>query len=400
MVLSDGFQDILIETASTLAGYDRRHFMARVVSEYGRGGQRWAERELGWNRVTVRKGLRELNGGFCYLDNFNARGRLPVEVRLPNLLLDIQDIVDSQSQTDPSFKTNRLYTRVSAAEVRQQLIIQKGYTNEELPTEETIRVKLNELGYNLKTVQKTKPKKKIPETDAIFSQLNKLHSNAQEDETVLRISMDAKAVVKIGPFSRGGKSRVEVKACDHDFGKEKLTPFTIFVPNSNIFYLYFTKKVTSDFIVDCLADFWSKEKSNFPLVTTLLINQDNGPENNSRRTQFMKRIADFSDDFQITVQLAYYPPYHSKYNPAERIWAALENKWNGSLLDSTETVLKFAQNMTWNSHHPQLVKLITKVYQNGVKLTKKQMKKLETRFQRLGGLSKWFVKISPITRPI
>ena len=94
--------------------------------------------------------------------------------------------------------------------------------------------------------------------------------------------------------------------------------------------------MTSDFIVDCLTDFWSQEQINFPKVSTLLINQDNGPECNGHRTQFMKRITDFADEFQITVQLAYYPPYHSKYNPAERVWAALENKWNGSLLDSID----------------------------------------------------------------
>lgn len=398
MISFDGLKDIVIETARLLKGYDRRHFMARVVEEAGFGGQRWAENELNWNRGTVRKGLEELNGEFCYLDNFRARGRKKAEEHLPNLLLDIKEIVDSQSQTDPSFKTERLYTRLSAAEVRRQLIKKKGYSDQELPNEETIRVKLNKLGYNLKTVQKTKPKKKIAETDQIFDQLDELHQNAQKDKTILRICMDAKAVVKIGPFSRGGRSRVVVRASDHDFGGEKLTPFTIFAPNSDKIYLYFTKKVTSDFIVDCLRDFWSQEQINFPLVTILLINQDNGPECNSRRTQFMKRISDFSDEFQITVQLAYYPPYHSKYNPAERVWAALENKWNGSLLDSSHAVLEFGKNMTWNGHHPELVKLVSKVYQTGIALTKKEMILLEKRFQRLQGLSEWFVKITPILK--
>ena len=93
----------------------------------------------------------------------------------------------------------------------------------------------------------------------------------------------------IGPFSRGGKSRVPVLAADHDFGDEKLIPFTIFVPEHNKIHMYFTNsRVTSDFIVDCLQDFLNNGE-NFPKVKTLLINQDNGPENNSRRTQFMKR---------------------------------------------------------------------------------------------------------------
>lgn len=209
--------------------------------------------------------------------------------------------------------------------------------------------------------------------------------------------MDAKAAVLIGYFSRGGKSRVPVKALDHDFGDHKIIPFTIFLPDHDQTYLYFTtSRVTSDFIVDCLEDFWSQEQENFPQVETLLINQDNGPENHSRRTQFMKRITDFSDNNRTNLQLAYYPPYHSKYNPAERVWALLENKWNGSLLDSVDTVLKFSQNMTWNGHNPVAVKLVTKVYEKGKKLTSKQMNKLEERFFRLPGLAKWFVRIEPI----
>jgi hypothetical protein len=70
--------------------------------------------------------------------------------------------VDSQSQTDPSFKTNRLYTRLSAAAVRCQLIEEKGYSSEELPSEETIRKRLNQLGYHPSKVGKTKPQKKLP----------------------------------------------------------------------------------------------------------------------------------------------------------------------------------------------------------------------------------------------
>ncbi len=91
--------------------------------------------------------MHELESGIACIDAFSARGRKRAEERLPNLLNDIEAIADEQSQTDPTFKTTRLYTRISAKEVRKQLILQKGYTEEELPSEETIRVKLNELGW-------------------------------------------------------------------------------------------------------------------------------------------------------------------------------------------------------------------------------------------------------------
>jgi hypothetical protein len=397
MELTSELKTLFVETAKTLNGSARRLFMAQVVRLLGPGGQRRAERELQWNRGTIRKGRHELNSKLTCADAFSARGRKRAEDHLPNLLKDIKDIVDEQSQTDPTFKTTRLYTRLSAAEVRRQLIEQKGYNDEELPSEETIRVKLNALGYQLKSVQKTQPKKKIPETDAIFDRLDKVHAEADGDETILRISMDAKAAVLIGLLSRRGRTRVTVKALDHDFEPdEKLTCYGIFLPKHDEIALYFTKSsLTSDFIVDCLADFWLARRERFPKTETLLINQDNGPENHSRRTQFMKRITEFADRFQKTIQLAYYPPYHSKYNPAERVWGVLENHWNGSLLDSVETVLNFAQTMTWNGCHP-VVNLVDKTYQKGVRLSQQMMAQLEKRFERLPGLERWFVRISPL----
>jgi hypothetical protein len=126
MELTDSLKSFLLETAKSLKGHARRLFMARTVKELGPGGQRRAERELGWSRMTVRKGTHELESGVRCLDAFAARGRKRVAVHLPHLLTDMPAIVDSQSQADPHVRTHRLYTRISAAEVRRQLILQKG----------------------------------------------------------------------------------------------------------------------------------------------------------------------------------------------------------------------------------------------------------------------------------
>jgi hypothetical protein len=224
-----------------------------------------------------------------------------------------------------------------------------------------------------------------------------VHAQAAADETVLRLSLDAKATVAIGPFSRHGQSRVEVKAVDHDFQPEEtMTPFGILLPDHDELYLYFTSsKVTSDFIVDCLTDCWQRLQARFPQVTTLLLNQDNGRENHSRRTQFMRRLTQFADQTQLTIELAYYPPYHSKYNPVERVWGVLEQHWNGSLLDSVEAVLNFAQSMTWRSLHPT-VQRIHQIYSTGICLTQQAMRTLELRLDRLPGLEKYFVTVHPL----
>jgi transposase len=228
--------------------------------------------------------------------------------------------------------------------------------------------------------------------------LRQVNAQADADETVLRLSLDAKASVWVGDYSRGGQARVIVKAADHDFQPmAKLIPFGIFLPQYDRLYLYFTaSKLTSDFMVDCLGDCWRQLRQEFPQVKTLVLNLDNGPENHSRRTQFMQRMTQLVDSFQVTVELAYYPPYHSKYNPIERVWGGLEQHWNGSLLDSCETVIRFAQTFTFRGQQP-MVHWLKTVYLTGVRLTQRQMACLETRFERLSTLPKWFVRITPIS---
>lgn len=156
VVLTDNLIDALKYATDHLKGSDRRIFVAKVVKALGAGGQRQAERELGWNRGVIRKGQGELEND-PIADNFSARGRKKAEDHLPNLLDDIQAIVEPTSQADPTFRTTQLYTPLTAKEVRRRLIEDKGYTDEELPCIRTIRTKLNDLGYRPQTVAKSEP---------------------------------------------------------------------------------------------------------------------------------------------------------------------------------------------------------------------------------------------------
>jgi hypothetical protein len=162
MELGEDVKELLIQTAKALKGSERRVFMARTVRVLGEGGQRLAEREFGWSRGTIRKGEHELACGIVCLEAFKGRGRKRSEVHLPNLLKDITAIVDGQSQADPQFRSTRLYTRLTATEVRRQLITKFRYRDEQLPTAETIATKLNGLGYSLKKGAKTQPQKNFP----------------------------------------------------------------------------------------------------------------------------------------------------------------------------------------------------------------------------------------------
>lgn len=94
MKLNSELKSLYITTAKKLKGSDRRQFMAQVVKSFGIGGQTFAEKELGWNRRTIRKGMQELESGVAIIDGYHRSGRKPVEVKLPHLLRDIQSIVD------------------------------------------------------------------------------------------------------------------------------------------------------------------------------------------------------------------------------------------------------------------------------------------------------------------
>ena len=158
MELGPEMRSWLLETAGSFHGARRRRSMAQTVEALGLS-QRRASRALGWARDTVRKGARELHSGITCLDNFSARGRKPIEVRLPSLRADIGDLVQDPLQTDPTFQTTRLYCRVSAAEVRRQLIDREGYPRDRVPSVQTITAKLNDLGFRLRPVIKSRPQK-------------------------------------------------------------------------------------------------------------------------------------------------------------------------------------------------------------------------------------------------
>jgi Rhodopirellula transposase DDE domain len=168
--LTEDLKTLFIETAKALKGAARRRFQAQTVQALGSGGQRLAERELGWNRRTLRKAAHELESGLVCVDAISTRRRKRAEEHLPHLLDDLKAIVDGQSQTDPQFRSNRLYTRLTAAEVRRQLIAQKGYQDAELPTVRTILNKLNDLGYHPSRVAKVKPQKKSPKPMPFLSE--------------------------------------------------------------------------------------------------------------------------------------------------------------------------------------------------------------------------------------
>jgi transposase len=225
-----------------------------------------------------------------------------------------------------------------------------------------------------------------------------LNAQADADPHTLRISVDTKATVHVGDYSRDGRSRGlrAVQALDHDMcTKEKLVPAGILEPVSGQSFVFFgTNYKTSDFIADGLLLWWQQSRLRLQGIKQLVINLDNGPECNGRRSQFLLRMAQFADITGLCVRLVYYPPYHSKYNAIERYWAGLEKSWNGYLLRTVETVLHRAGNFRWKGMRT-VTHLLDTAYKKGVKLQSSDKRALEERLERSASLAWWDIVIQP-----
>lgn len=152
---------------------------------------------------------------------------------------------------------------------------------------------------------------------------------------------------------------------------------------------------TSDFIVDVLELWWPERRAAHPGVRRLQIELDNGPQLSSSRTQFLKRLQAFADHHGLEIELVYFPPYHSKYNPIEHCWGALEQHWNGTLLTTIDTALKWATTMTWKGLAP-IVREVQGIYACGVRVTKAAFRSIAARLERSTTLPKWHLTIKPI----
>lgn len=312
-----------------------------------------------------------------------------------DLSRDISDIVDIHTQSDRCHDDTKGYVKMTAQSVYNQLCMEKGYDRLSFVVR-TINSVLNRLDYTLKKVRKSLPLKRIAETELIFENIAE-HRKASSCG-ILQISVDVKDKVRVGALSREGYSRCKeaVESLDKDmYWETKLVPLGILEIKSGISTVVVgNSQETSDFIVDGLEKWFELRKEAISEYHTIEIYLDNGPAVNSKRTQFINRIMEFACITGLKIHLLYYPPYHSKYNPVERVWAAVEQYWNGTLLDSVQKTINTLKNVTWKAQNLNVI-VIDKLYQTEVTLTPKEMQKRELLIIRKPTIEKWDVWIKP-----
>ncbi|MGB3851723.1 MAG: hypothetical protein WA958_17275 [Tunicatimonas sp.] len=319
---------------------------------------------------------------------------------MPALVDDIEEIASINSQSERCHSDTRGYLKITESVVKDYLVEQKGYAATSFG-QGTLNNVLTRCGYTLKKVRKSLPLKRVAQTDTIFE--NIAQHRARNMPGVLKLSIDVKDKVKVGRLSRKGycRSRQAVQALDKDQHWDScLVPLGILqIQTGQSTVVLGNSHETSDFIVDGLEKWYELHRGQLINYHTLELYLDNGPAVASNRTQFINRMMEFACITGLKIHLLYYPPYHSnrvagRYNPIERVWAALENYWNGTLLSSVNKVINTIKNITWKKVTP-LVVFIDKVYQKGVKLSKQQMQQREQYLDRNQQLPKWDVWIRP-----
>src|SRR4051812_18911888 len=208
------YEDLIRSAAHRLKGHQRRLFQAEVAHALCGGSPRAAERRFGWGRDSVETGLNEARSGLRCVEDFAAKGAVLLEVKDPPLAADIRAVVEPHTQADPELKSPRRYTNLSAKEVLEALKGQKGYHEDRLPKGRTMSDILNRLGYRIKRIQEAKPLKKTEDTDAVSADVRAARREYGDDPEALEISIDTKAKVNEGDYSRGGKKPDRLRGAD------------------------------------------------------------------------------------------------------------------------------------------------------------------------------------------
>ena len=339
-----------------------------------------------------------------YLTDFNNvqlsiefRGRKKIEDKFPEIKNQIRDILNDYEYTDSHFKTETLFVDLSLQNLRNELIHRYGYTEKTCPCRSTLLRILNDLGYKIQKVKKTKVLDKIPETDAIFENVNETKQFiSKSSDVVAIISIDDKNRKKIGNISDNGYSWFKRQSLDHDTNFNcTVVPFGILDLKTNETFVYCNKgSSTANFKVDCIEQYLINKKEIFD-IKRLIIFLDNGPENSSRRTLWIKCLIDLAKKYNVSIELVYYPPYHSKYNPIERYWARLQLSWSGLIINTVDKLIETINKVNWKGVNTQAT-LVNKEYKKGISIEKDELKILERKHvYREEGIEKWSLVITP-----
>ena len=364
------------------------------VADLGKRSISAVSRAIGVCREKVKTCYGKFKNGIQLKLEF--RGRKSILCTYPNLINDIEGIIEKFKHQDSHFKSEFTFISIHPNSIIDTLITKYNYPKKFACYNTIVKV-LKTMGYKYHKIPKSEIINKVPETDEIFENVNDcLESLDLNNDEVAALSIDDKATKKIGKFSDNGMTWIDTKALDHDtIFKYAIKPFGILDLKTNETFVTCTPySSTAEFKVNCIEKYIIRKNKNKKLKKLILF-LDNGPENSSRRRLWLKQLTNLSIKYNLIIQLVYYPPYCSKYNKIERVWARVQKEWRRITIETLDILIDCLNKITWKNVKMNGY-LSTKEYETGIKISDYEMEaKINPHIIREEGLEKWSLIITP-----
>lgn len=355
---------------------DRRRYAGLEALKYGYGGRVYIARVLGCSRNTVSKGAREVSG--LPQQAVEERIRQPggwrksyEETWGPELDEKFLTVLREHTAGDPMDDQVR-WTNLTQDQIARALQKEHGVR----VSRHVVRQLLKKHNYRRRKAQKKQPLKAvIHHRNEQFENLSRLVAEFTAAGNPV-ISLDTKKKEYLGNFYRPGKlyTRETLHTYDHDFysyADGVIIPHGIYDVQRNEGYLHLgTSHDTSEFACASLRYWWlTYGRHHYPQATALLILCDGGGSNSSRQYLFKQDLQALADEVGITIRVAHYPPYCSKYNPIEhRFFPHVTRACQGIIFTSLDVVKALMEKTCTATGLRTFVHIIDTVYATGRKV--------------------------------
>jgi transposase len=351
----------------------RRLFAASEARELEHGGVSLVSRACGLSRVTITKGLRELDEVPLATGRVRRAGggRRRVEVADPELPESLDALVEPLSRGDPEspLRWTVKSTRNLAAELTEA-----GHPI----SHETVAQLLRQLGYSLQGTRKSIEGKQHPDRDAQFGFINEEVRKALAARRPV-ISVDTKKKEIVGNYGNAGRqwrpAQSPLAVNVHDFPTADVPrayPYGIYDLARNTGFVNIgTDHDTAEFAVASIHGWWRADgRRLYPSAKSLLITADGGGSNGYRPRLWKVKLQEFADEAQLIIRICHFPPGTSKWNKVEhRLFSFITTNWRGEPLQDYETIVQLIARTTTANGLRVTCRLDRRHYPVGKKVT-------------------------------
>jgi hypothetical protein len=358
----------------------RRLWAAAESGVNGYGGDSLVSDATGLSRDTIRAGRQQIHSGIAVGDRLRAEGagRPRIEQTQPGVVVALENLVNPLTRGDPMSPLR--WTCKSRAKLTEALNKDGWHVSST-----TVGRLLNELGYRMQSVRKTREGMTHPDRNAQFE-----HINATADDYLQRaqpvISVDTKKKELVGDFKNNGREwqpcNTPEKALVHDFPQDavgKAIPYGVYDMGLNEAWVNVGRDHdTPGFAVASIRRWWSAMgRSRYRDARALYITADAGGSNGYRARAWKHELQKFADDTKLQIRVSHLPPGTSKWNKIEhRLFCHITGNWRGKPLRTFETIVDLIGNTRTAAGLRVKAKLDKRKYPLGVVTTNAEMQAL------------------------